>query len=165
MPPDRYSTHVMTYIEGALREARFVTPFLPPRCPNAKWRISTIVSSLIILHSFGPHSAAADVGAYTYGLGHPMKPHRMRVTHELVTAYGMLDKMHILVCSILLNGKAQRFLISIQRPKRASPEAMTAFHTDEYVHFLNTVTPETAEKLTYQGTRCANLTYPTYILH
>lgn len=39
----------------------------------------------------------ADVGAYTYGLGHPMKPHRIRVTHDLVTAYDMLDKMHVLV--------------------------------------------------------------------
>jgi len=38
-----------------------------------------------------------DVGSYTYGLGHPMKPHRMRVTHDLVSAYGMLDKMHVLV--------------------------------------------------------------------
>lgn len=38
-----------------------------------------------------------DVGAYSYGLGHPMKPQRMRITHELVTSYGMLDKMHILV--------------------------------------------------------------------
>ncbi|PPQ73787.1 hypothetical protein CVT24_007533, partial [Panaeolus cyanescens] len=52
-----------------------------------------------------------EVGAYTYGLGHPMKPHRIRVTHDLVSAYGMLDKMHVLV------------------------------------------TPETAEKLTYSGTR------------
>lgn len=26
-----------------------------------------------------------------------MKPHRIRVTHELVTAYDMLDKMHVLV--------------------------------------------------------------------
>lgn len=43
----------------------------------------------------------ADVGAYTYGLGHPMKPHRIRVTHDLVTAYGMLDKMHILVSPYL----------------------------------------------------------------
>lgn len=42
-------------------------------------------------------SRLADVGAYTYGLGHPMKPHRIRVTHDLVTAYGMLDKMHVLV--------------------------------------------------------------------
>jgi histone deacetylase 1/2 len=46
------------------------------------------------------HQPIADVGAYTYGLGHPMKPHRIRVTHDLVTAYGMLDKMHILVRKI-----------------------------------------------------------------
>lgn len=39
----------------------------------------------------------ADIGSYTYGLGHPMKPHRMRVTHDLVSAYGMLDKMQVLV--------------------------------------------------------------------
>jgi histone deacetylase 1/2 len=31
---------------------------------------------------------------------------------------------------------------------------MSSFHTDEYVHFLNRVTPETAEQLTYNGTRC-----------
>ncbi|KIJ69737.1 hypothetical protein HYDPIDRAFT_104358 [Hydnomerulius pinastri MD-312] len=76
-----------------------------------------------------------DIGSYTYGLGHPMKPHRMRVTHDLVSAYGMLDKMTVL------------------HPKRATPETMAAFHTDEYIHFLNRVTPETAEELTYHGTR------------
>ncbi|KAJ3562842.1 hypothetical protein NP233_g9325 [Leucocoprinus birnbaumii] len=76
-----------------------------------------------------------DVGSYTYGLGHPMKPHRIRVTHDLVAAYDMLPKMHVL------------------RPKRASPEMLTAFHTDEYVHFLTRVSPETAEELTYHGTR------------
>lgn len=42
----------------------------------------------------------------------------------------------------------------LQRPKRATPESMTAFHTDEYIHFLHRVTPETAEELTYHGTRC-----------
>jgi hypothetical protein len=31
---------------------------------------------------------------------------------------------------------------------------MTAFHTDEYIHFLNRVTPETAEELTFGGQRC-----------
>ncbi|KAF8967453.1 hypothetical protein BDZ97DRAFT_1803400 [Flammula alnicola] len=76
-----------------------------------------------------------DVGAYTYGLGHLMKPHRMRITHELATAYGMLDKMHVL------------------RPRRASPKDMTAFHTDEYIHFLHSVTPETVEKMSYQRSR------------
>ncbi|KAI0796411.1 histone deacetylase RPD3 [Irpex lacteus] len=76
-----------------------------------------------------------DVGSYTYGLGHPMKPQRMRITHELVSAYGMLDKMHVL------------------RARRATAEEMTRFHTDEYVHFLSRVTPETSEELTYSGTR------------
>ncbi|KAJ7473739.1 histone deacetylase RPD3 [Mycena galericulata] len=74
-----------------------------------------------------------DVGGYTYGLGHPMKPHRVRVTHDLVSAYGMLPKMHVL------------------RAKRATPERMTAFHTDEYINFLARVTPETAEELTHGG--------------
>ncbi|KAI0361912.1 histone deacetylase RPD3 [Trametes cingulata] len=76
-----------------------------------------------------------DVGAFTYGLSHPMKPQRMRITHELLTAYDMLPKMHVL------------------RAKRASAETMTRFHTDEYVHFLSRVTPENAQQLTYQGTR------------
>ncbi|TEB32285.1 histone deacetylase RPD3 [Coprinellus micaceus] len=76
-----------------------------------------------------------DVGAYTYGLGHPMKPHRIQVAHELVTAYDMLPKMQVL------------------KAKRASAVEMTRFHTDEYVHFLHRVTPETAEELTYGGTR------------
>lgn len=96
-----------------------------------------------------------DIGSYTYGLGHPMKPHRIRVTHDLVSAYGMLDKMQVLV-----RPHARSYfpvhsrVFAMQRPKRASPESMTAFHTDEYIHFLNRVTPETVEELTYHGTRC-----------
>ena len=65
-----------------------------------------------------------------------MKPHRIRLTHELVTAYGMLEKMQV------------------HRSRRASPEQMTQFHTDEYVHFLHTVTPETADKMAHSGARC-----------
>ncbi|KAF9255973.1 histone deacetylase RPD3 [Marasmius fiardii PR-910] len=76
-----------------------------------------------------------DVGSYTYGIHHPMKPHRIRIAHELIGAYDMFGKMQII------------------KPKRATPEAMTSFHTDEYIHFLNRVTPETAEELTYHGTR------------
>ncbi|KAH9482165.1 histone deacetylase (class I) Clr6 [Psilocybe cubensis] len=41
----------------------------------------------------------------------------------------------------------------ILKPKRATPEVMSSFHTDEYVNFLHKVTPETAEKMTYHGTR------------
>jgi histone deacetylase 1/2 len=97
-----------------------------------------------------------DVGAFTYGHGHPMKPHRIRITHDLVTAYDMLGKMHVLVCFHLVQLKYSAES-DTQRPKRASPEAMTCFHTDEYIHFLNRVTPETAEELTYHGTRCESI--------
>lgn len=31
---------------------------------------------------------------------------------------------------------------------------MTRFHTDEYIDFLNRVSPETAQEMTYGGTRC-----------
>ncbi|KAG7086764.1 hypothetical protein E1B28_002696 [Marasmius oreades] len=77
----------------------------------------------------------SDVGSYTYGLGHTMKPHRMKLAHDLISAYDMLDKMHVI------------------RPSRSNPEKMTSFHTDEYIQFLERVTPETVEELTYRGTR------------
>ncbi|KAF8520760.1 histone deacetylase complex, catalytic component RPD3, partial [Hysterangium stoloniferum] len=79
--------------------------------------------------------ATADVGSFSFGLGHFMKPHRVRMTHDLVSSYGMLDKMKVI------------------RPRRCSPEGMTAFHTDEYVDFLYKVTPETVQELTSYGSR------------
>jgi hypothetical protein len=78
----------------------------------------------------------ADVGNYSYGYGHPMKPHRMRMTHNLVANYGLDRYMDIL------------------RPKRASREQMSAFHTDEYVDFLSRVSPETMADLTGESKQC-----------
>lgn len=57
------------------------------------------VSSSLYLGAETCSDPTADVGAFTYGLGHPMKPQRMRITHELVSVYGMMDKMHVLVSS------------------------------------------------------------------
>ncbi|ORX91878.1 hypothetical protein K493DRAFT_316901 [Basidiobolus meristosporus CBS 931.73] len=71
----------------------------------------------------------ADVGNYTYGPGHPMKPHRMRMTHNLVVNYGLHKKMEIL------------------RPPRASKSQMTRFHSDEYIDFLQKVTTENMDNL------------------
>ncbi|KAH7034038.1 histone deacetylase [Linnemannia elongata] len=65
-----------------------------------------------------------DVGNYTYGLGHPMKPHRVRMCHTLVTNYGLYKKMDVI------------------RPKRATARQMTRFHNDEYVDFLARLTPD-----------------------
>ncbi|KAG9067820.1 hypothetical protein KI688_011408 [Linnemannia hyalina] len=57
-------------------------------------------------------------------LGHPMKPHRVRMCHTLVTNYGLYKKMDVI------------------RPKRATARQMTRFHNDEYVDFLARLTPE-----------------------
>ena len=39
-----------------------------------------------------------DIGSYYYGQGHPMKPHRIRMTHNLLLNYGLYRKMEIYVC-------------------------------------------------------------------
>ena len=49
-----------------------------------------------------------DVGNYYYGQGHPMKPHRIRMTHNLLLNYGMsneecapdIDNLHIAVARL-----------------------------------------------------------------
>lgn len=66
----------------------------------------------------------ADVGNYNYGTGHPMKPHRIRMTHSLIMNYGLYKKMEI------------------YRAKPATKQEMCQFHTDEYIDFLYRVTPD-----------------------
>lgn len=39
----------------------------------------------------------SDIGNYAYVTGHPMKPHRIRLTHSLVMNYGVYEKMEIFV--------------------------------------------------------------------
>lgn len=38
-----------------------------------------------------------DIGNYYYGQGHPMKPHRIRMAHNLILNYGLYRKMEIYV--------------------------------------------------------------------
>src|ERR1700753_1724802 len=81
-----------------------------------------------------------------------MRPQRIKLTHELVSAYELDDHMLVLVSKSTCHPGIPKN--HSQRPRRATPEQMTAFHTDEYIEFLNRVTPETAEELTLNGTRC-----------
>ncbi|KAI9816719.1 MAG: histone deacetylase [Thelocarpon impressellum] len=69
----------------------------------------------------------SDVGNYAYVAGHPMKPHRIRMAHSLIMNYGLYKKMEI------------------YRAKPATRLEMTQFHTDEYVDFLQKVTPDNME--------------------
>jgi histone deacetylase 1/2 len=69
----------------------------------------------------------ADIGNFHYGPGHPMKPHRVRMTHNLIANYGLLKKMEVF------------------HPSLTTAAELTRFHTDEYINFLRTVTPDTME--------------------
>jgi len=65
-----------------------------------------------------------DVGNYYYGQGHPMKPHRIRMTHNLLLNYGLYRKMEV------------------YRPQIASLEEMTKYHSDDYMLFLKNIKPD-----------------------
>uniref|UniRef100_A0A915CEP1 Histone deacetylase n=4 Tax=Parascaris TaxID=6254 RepID=A0A915CEP1_PARUN len=65
-----------------------------------------------------------DVGNYYYGQGHPMKPHRIRMTHNLLLNYGLYRKMEV------------------YRPQVASFEEMTKYHSDDYMSFLKNIRPD-----------------------
>ncbi|XP_008681126.1 probable histone deacetylase 19 isoform X1 [Zea mays] len=71
-----------------------------------------------------------DVGNYYYGQGHPMKPHRIRMTHSLLARYGLLNQMHV------------------YRPSLASQRDLCRFHADDYIKFLRSVTPDTQQEQT-----------------
>ena len=38
-----------------------------------------------------------EVGNFHYGPGHPMKPHRLSVTHSLVLNYGLHKHMQVTI--------------------------------------------------------------------
>jgi len=59
-----------------------------------------------------------EVGNYYYGAGHPMKPHRIRMTHNLLLNYGLYHHMEIYVCFhatifVLIGSVQARLLLKI----------------------------------------------------
>ncbi|KAK4538382.1 hypothetical protein CDCA_CDCA17G4407 [Cyanidium caldarium] len=69
------------------------------------------------------------VGGYYYGQHHPMKPHRVAMTHNLCLAYGLYRHMEV------------------YRPRAAAAEECKKFHAADYIDFLRRVTPDNAESL------------------
>ncbi|GIX86252.1 histone deacetylase 1 [Caerostris extrusa] len=53
-----------------------------------------------------------------------MKPHRIRMTHNLILNYGLYRKMEI------------------YRPHKATQDEMTRYHSDDYVRFLRSIRPD-----------------------
>ena len=64
------------------------------------------------------------IGEYYYGPGHPMKPHRLQMTHNLILAYSLYKKM------------------DVYRPHWATDEEMSLFHSPDYVDFIRRVNPD-----------------------
>ena len=77
-----------------------------------------------------------DEGHYYYGPGHPMKPHRLKLTHHLLLTYGLYRKMEV------------------YRPHYSSASEMTRFHTDDYIRFLERITPDNKDAFATQMQRC-----------
>ena len=61
-----------------------------------------------------------------------MKPHRVRMTHNLVVNYSLYKKM------------------DVYRPRLVSPTAMTRFHSDDYINFLKVISPDNMGDYTRQ---------------
>ena len=74
----------------------------------------------------------SSLGSYYYGAGHPMKPHRLRMTHSLLLAYGMYKKMEV------------------YRPHPASQQELERFHASDYVDFIRRVTPDNSRDFLHQ---------------
>jgi len=93
----------------------------------------------VALASSGPKKVAyfydSDIGNFAYPAGHPMKPHRIRLAHSLIMNYGVYKKMEI------------------YRAKPATRLEMTQFHTDEYIDFLQKVSPENMENYQREQTK------------
>jgi len=64
------------------------------------------------------------VGRNYYGPNHPMKPHRLCMTHNLILSY----ELH-------------KYL-QIYRPRACTSEEFTAFHSEDYISFLSKITPD-----------------------
>ncbi|KAF4803670.1 Histone deacetylase 3 [Turdus rufiventris] len=71
-----------------------------------------------------------DVGNFHYGAGHPMKPHRLALTHSLVLHYGLYKKMIVF------------------KPYQASQHDMCRFHSEDYIDFLQRVSPNNMQGFT-----------------
>ena len=69
-----------------------------------------------------------EMGNFFYGQYHPMKPLRMKITHEMLKAYEVLPKL--------------KRIIPEDHEEFVKKKDFTKFHTDEYIDFLMNVTPE-----------------------
>lgn len=54
-----------------------------------------------------------EIGSFYYGQYHPMKPHRIRMTHDLLLNYGLYQKMEVYVSPAAV---ARVFALALKPP-------------------------------------------------
>ncbi|CAK4148249.1 unnamed protein product [Aphanomyces euteiches] len=77
----------------------------------------------------------SEIGNYSYGPGHYWKPHRVRMTHNLLVNYGLTKMMHV------------------YRPRLVDAVELTRFHSDDYIHFLRLISPDNMHRYERQVLR------------
>ncbi|KAK3205770.1 hypothetical protein Dsin_019816 [Dipteronia sinensis] len=88
--------------------------------------------AVLIIDSTTGGFEAGDVGSVYFGPNHPMKPHRLCMTHHLVLSYELHNKMEI------------------YRPHKAYPVELAQFHSADYVEFLHRITPDTQHLFSHE---------------
>ena len=61
---------------------------------SAKSRVAYFYHRMVLILL---RSNVAETGSYYYGPGHPMKPQRIKMTHNLILNYGLYKKMEVFV--------------------------------------------------------------------
>ncbi|KAI6197516.1 Histone deacetylase [Aphelenchoides besseyi] len=74
----------------------------------------------------------SNIGNYYYGQGHVMKPHRIRMAHHLLLNYGLYRHLEV------------------YRPYPAALEDMVRFHSEDYIQFLRSATPDNLRQYSKQ---------------
>lgn len=69
-----------------------------------------------------------EVGNFHYGPSHPMKPHRLALTHSLILSYGLYKKMEV------------------YKPYKATIHDMCSFHAEDYIKYLERITSQPASQ-------------------
>lgn len=78
-----------------------------------------------------------DVGNFHYGPNHPMKPHRLALTHNLVLHYGIYNSKILLFLNFIFCLKKGLYKkMRCYKPRPATLEDLLRFHSPDYVSFL-----------------------------
>lgn len=80
---------------------------------NLQWLQEYHIFTTVRFYSYN-YVQIGEVGSFYYGPEHPMKPFRIKMTHQLILSYGLYRKMSVYVCKISLTKIFFSNLIELQ---------------------------------------------------